>query len=240
MSKHHLGKPAEFDHKIIKRRVNLVKTIEGFCGKNLELVDVGCGNGASLFKLSEEMKSCTGIEIFEGHKKAFENYKKQNQIKNCEFKLLNIEKEKYERQFDRLISFEVIEHLKNDKSVIEFYKLLRKDGLAAITVPNKWWIFETHGANLPFLPWNRVPLFSWLPTPIHEKYSRARIYTKTRIKKVLESVGFEILEMKYVTAPLDVLKESSLKTFFTEKVFKKDITKIPFLATSIFILARKN
>ncbi|KAA3600379.1 MAG: class I SAM-dependent methyltransferase [Calditrichaeota bacterium] len=240
MSKHHLGKPAEFDHKIITRRVDLVKNIEGFCRKDLELVDVGCGNGASLFKLSDEMKSCTGIEIFDGHKEAFENYKKQNQKENCEFVLIDIENEKFERQFDRLISFEVIEHLTDDKSVSEFYKFLKKGGLAAITVPNKWWIFETHGANLPLLPWNRVPLFSWLPTPIHEKYSRARIYTKNRIKNLLESVGFEILQMEYVTAPLDVLKEGSLKTFFTENIFNTDTTEVPFMATSIFILARKN
>lgn len=240
MSKHHLGKPAEFDHKIITRRVDLVKNIDGFCGKNLELVDVGCGNGASLFKLSEEMKSCTGIEIFEGHKKAFENYKSQNNKENCEFVLIDIENEKLERQFDRLISFEVIEHLTDDKSVTEFYKFLKKGGLAAITVPNKWWIFETHGANLPLLPWNRVPLFSWLPTPIHEKYSRARIYTKNRIKNLLESVGFEILKMDYVTAPLDVLKEGALKKFFTENIFNTDTTEVPFMATSIFILARKN
>ncbi|MCC7430400.1 methyltransferase domain-containing protein [bacterium] len=239
-AKHHFGKPAGFDHKIITRRIDLVKQVEGFCGKNLALVDVGCGNGASLFQLANEMKTCLGLEIYEGHKIHFENYKTKKQIQNCDFLLFDIENQKLEQQFDRLISFEVIEHLRDDKNVKHFYGLLKKGGLAAITVPNKWWIFETHGANLPLLPWNRVPFFSYLPKPIHEKFAKARIYTKERIKTLLESVGFEVLKIDYVTAPLDVLKEGKLKDFLTKNIFNTETTETPFLATSIFVLARKN
>ena len=109
----------------------------------------------------------------------------------------------------------------------------------AITVPNKWWIFETHGADLPFLPWNRVPFFSWLPRVIHEKYARARIYTKKRIRLLLEEYGFELLQSDYVTAPMDVLPDGQLKNWLIQSVFKNDTTRIPFKATSIFVVARK-
>ncbi|MEJ2617294.1 MAG: class I SAM-dependent methyltransferase, partial [Ignavibacteriaceae bacterium] len=210
-----------------------------FCSKELDLLEIGCGNGASMLLLADSMKSCLGIELFEGNKEEFENLKKKLNVKNCEFRIFNIEKDKLDRKFDRLISFEVIEHLKDENSVKAYHDLLKDDGLAAITVPNKWWIFETHGASLPLLPWNRVPFFSWLPRIIHERFANARIYTKKRIIKLLEGAGFKIKRVEYITAPLDVLKESSLKSFLLKNIFKGDTTKIPFLATSIFIVAEK-
>ncbi len=108
-----------------------------------------------------------------------------------------------------------------------------------ISVPNKWWIFETHGARLPLLPWNRVPFFSWLPRVIHERYAYARIYTKSRIIRVLQKAGYEILRVVYVTAPMDVLKKGRLKQFLLKYIFKNDSTNIPFKSTSILVVARK-
>jgi hypothetical protein len=55
---------------------------------------------------------------------------------------------------------------------------------------------------------------------------------------LLEENGFEVLEMKYITAPMDVLKESALKRFLIKNVFKNDTADAPFLSTSIFVVAR--
>ena len=236
---HYLGRPADFTDKIVVRRINIVKQIPNFCGKEYELLDIGCGNGASTFKLASEMKSCVGIDMESTHKPEFESYKKEHQINNCTFQLCDIEKEKLNGHFDRIISFEVIEHLENDKNVSKYYEALKNGGLIAITVPNKCWIFETHGAKLPFLPWNRVPFFSWLPRFIHERFANARIYTKRRIVKLMKNAGFQILDVKLVTAPMDVLKEGKLKDFLLKNVFKSDTTKKPMLAVSIFLLAKK-
>jgi 2-polyprenyl-3-methyl-5-hydroxy-6-metoxy-1,4-benzoquinol methylase len=235
---HYSGRPADFEDKIITRRINLVKQIPGFTGKNLELLDIGCGNGASLFKLAPEMKYCLGIDVETGNKEEFDRYKKESSSDNCEFRLLNLENEKIGKQFDRIISFEVIEHLKDDKNVHFYFEALKSGGIGAITVPNKWWVFETHGARLPLLKWNRVPFFSWLPRFIHERYSYARIYTKSRIKKLLTDAGFEVVTIKYVTAPMDVLKDGSLKRFLVKNIFHSDTTSVPFLATSIFVVVK--
>ena len=236
---HYLGRPADFGDRIIQRRINLLKQIPNFLGKDLELLEIGCGNGASMLLIANHMKSCLGIEIFEGNKEEFQTIKNKLNVNNCEFKIHDIEKESLSKQFDRIISFEVIEHLKDEKNIKSYYELLKDDGIAAISVPNKWWIFETHGARLPLLPWNRVPLFSWLPKPIHEKFANARIYTRARIKKLLEDAGFKVKSMEYITAPLDVLKEGKLKTFLLKNIFKGETTKVPFLSTSIFIVVEK-
>jgi cyclopropane fatty-acyl-phospholipid synthase-like methyltransferase len=236
---HYLGKPADFTDKIITRRVGLVNRIAGFTNKNYSLVDIGCGNGASMFLLSEKFKDCTGLEVNDQHQAAFEAYQVEHGVSNCSFHIKNIETEKAKPTFERLISFEVIEHLTDDKFVSYYYDILKPGGLAAISVPNKWWIFETHGARLPLLPWNRVPFFSWLPRFLHERFANARIYTKARIRHVMERAGFEVLDMQYITAPMDVLKEGWLKRFLIRYIFNTETTRIPFLSTSIFVVARK-
>lgn len=236
---HFLGRPADFDDLIVKRRLALVDALPGFKGKDLTLVDVGCGNGASAFFLAPDFKYVLGIDIWEEHGKTFNAYKAHAGITNADFLKLDLEAESYDQQFDRLISFEVIEHLNDDSNVKSFFDLVKPGGQIAISVPNKWWIFETHGAKLPLLPWNRVPFFSWLPTPIHERWANARIYTPARITKVLEDAGFKVQSVKNITAPLDVLPPSGLKSWLQSNVFKGHTTEVPFKATALFVHAIK-
>ena len=241
---HYLGRPADHTDKIITRRAELVKQITGFCDRNLRLLEIGCGNGATLLLMSGEMKECVGVDIYEGHKSVFEEIRKERGIDNCSVVIKNIEEQDLfegnssTEKFDRLICFEVIEHFNDDRSVKRITQWLKPGALCAISVPNKWWIFETHGARLPLLPWNRVPFFSWLPKAIHERYANARIYTRPRIIGLLEQNGFEVLETKLITAPMDVLKEGALKRFLVKYVFGNNTTSVPFLSTSIFVTAR--
>ena len=237
---HYFGKPANFDDQIIQRRLRLLKQIPEFTGEGLTLLDIGCGNGASLFRLYNDFKFCLGIDITDEHLSEFNNFKEQNKIHNCEHQILDVEKNVPPEQFDRLISFEVIEHLQSEDGVKFYYDALKEGGLAVVSVPNKWWIFETHGAKLPVLPWNRVPFFSWLPKRIHEKFANARIYTKKRIVKLLTTHGFTVLSAEYIMAPMDVLPKGKFKDFVIKYFFNGDTTKIPFKSTSIFVLAKKH
>ena len=189
--------------------------------------------------LGPHFKKIDGLEYFEGHSSTFERLKRDHHMENIFFYQKDIEKTNPERQYDRLISFEVFEHLQDEKSIRYYFDILKPGGLAAITVPNKWWIFETHGARLPLLPWNRIPFFSWLPTCLHERWANARIYTQKRISSILKDAGFEIIDMKYITAPMDVLKDGWLKRLLLKYVFNNPTTKVPFKSTSIFIAARK-
>jgi len=235
---HYLGRPADFNDRIVKRRIRLVENIPGFLGKYLSLLDIGCGNGASMFLLSNAMQRCIGIEIANEHEQEFHAFKSRN-IQNCSYQILDVVNNEATEKYDRIISFEVIEHLSNESGMQFYFNSLKDDGMLAISVPNKWWIFETHGAKLPLLPWNRVPLFSWLPRPIHEKFANARIYTKKRIRNLLENYGFEVIQSRYVTAPMDVLPNGKIKDWLIEHIFNSDTTRIPFKATSIFVVAKK-
>ena len=235
---HYLGKPAADLDKIVSRRIGVLEHYPEFFDSNANLIEVGSGSGATITRLANRFKTAIGIDIYD-----YSVQYTQQQIKNGDnrsrFQKLDLENEPLPGRYDRLISFEVIEHFKSDDSISKFNELLAPGGLAAITVPNKWWIFETHGAKLPLLPWNRVPFFSWLPTAIHERYANARIYTRKRIVDLFTKHGFEVLDAVYVTAPMDVLKEGTLKNFLTANIFKGDTTKYPFLATSVFVYAKK-
>lgn len=235
---HYLGKPADEEDKIIGRRISVLERYPEFFNRSYSCIEAGCGSGATITRIANRFRNSVGVDIFD-YSKQFQEQKQKNDARNCEFRHLDLEKVKLNEQFDRLISFEVIEHLKNENSIAAYYDVLKDGALAAVTVPNKWWIFETHGARLPLLPWNRVPFFSWLPKAIHERYANARIYTASRIIKLMEENGFTVVDHCYITAPMDVLKEGRLKRFLTKYIFRGDSTGLPFLSTSIFIMAQK-
>jgi 2-polyprenyl-3-methyl-5-hydroxy-6-metoxy-1,4-benzoquinol methylase len=237
---HYLGKPAELDDEIVARRLRLVRRIPGFCGTAYSLLDIGCGTGVSMLALAPEMRECTGSEFELSHRGEFERYRAMRGLENCKWVLHDIETQALDESYDRIISFEVIEHLRDERSVQRYLGHLRPGGLMAISVPNKWWIFETHGSQrLPILRWNRVPFLSWLPKPIHERVANARIYTKRRIVRLLEDAGFDVLSATYVTAPLDVLPDGRLRRLLTGTLFAGDTTRVPALATAIFVVARR-
>jgi len=198
------GKTANIGDLIVTRRVKALQTFEGFLAPEALVLDFGCGNGGTMFQICDRVRAVDGVDISEENRNKFEKEKRAREAENCRFILKSVEEVELSEKYDRIISFEVLEHVPDDSKAAKIlYKLLKPGGQAAISVPNKWWIFETHGARLPLLPWNRVPFFSWLPRKLHEKYAKARIYSKSRIERLLRSAGFSVNQTLYVTAPMD-------------------------------------
>jgi 2-polyprenyl-3-methyl-5-hydroxy-6-metoxy-1,4-benzoquinol methylase len=236
---HYLGKPADHTDLLVRRRIEILKGFTKFWDANATVLDIGCGNGNTILQVAAAFKRAYGLEYAPDHESEFHQLKENLNAHNAEWVQHDISKAAFSPAVDRLISFEVIEHLPTEEAVLNYAASLREGGLFAISVPNKWWIFETHGASLPLLPWNRVPFFSWLPRPIHERWALARIYTKGRIKQLLESSGLEVMEMHYVTAPMDVVKWKPLQTLLRKYIFGNNTTVWPFKAVSIMVFGRK-
>lgn len=236
---HYLGKPADADDLLVSRRLSILKGFNEFWDTDATVLDIGCGNGNTILPLAKSFRQVYGLEYAADHISDFHRLKENLKADNAEWVQHDISKAPFEPQVDRLISFEVIEHLPSEDAVKNYAKSLKNGGLFAISVPNKWWIFETHGASLPLLPWNRVPFFSWLPRPLHERWSLARIYTKRRIKTLLENSGFEVWSMHYVMAPMDVVKWKPLQQLLRKYIFGSDTTKIPFKSVSIMVFGKK-
>ncbi|MBN2071204.1 MAG: methyltransferase domain-containing protein [Candidatus Krumholzibacteriota bacterium] len=234
------GKPADEGDLIISRRYRLVSSLSPSRGGLF--LDFGCGNGAQTFLFAEDFPLLAGVDIGISH---LRQLRIEAERKGLGGKIIPIRYDGYsiplsDSSVDYCVSFEVLEHVKDEKRVLcELARVLKPGGILAVSVPNRWWIFETHGADLPLLPWNRIPFFSWLPRAIHDRYARARIYTKREIIGKLRESGLEIIRDVYVTAPMDVVRWSWLKRTLRSTIFRKDSCRLPVLSTAILVVAEK-
>ncbi|MBI4547464.1 MAG: class I SAM-dependent methyltransferase [Ignavibacteriae bacterium] len=157
------GKPAEYDQEIVKRRFRL--TISRVDLKNKLVLDFGCGNGAQTIEFTNSGCKIIAVDIDKGDLTILENYLRSRNINTIvpfqyDGSCLPIES----TSIDVVLSYEVLEHVNEESfALLDIYRVLKPGGDFILTVPNKGWIFETHGAYLPLLPWNCVPFFSYFP-----------------------------------------------------------------------------
>ena len=159
---------------------------------NLSILDLGCGGGLVCEPLARLGANVTGVDFVTKNIEVAKKHALKSNL-NIQYIKQNLSSLHLKNKYDVILLLEVIEHLASESGLKFYYDSLRNDGLIAISVPNKWWIFETHGAYLPLLTWNRIPFFSWLPKSIHSRFAKARIYRKKDIRIILGNAGFEIL-----------------------------------------------
>jgi ubiquinone/menaquinone biosynthesis C-methylase UbiE len=234
-----LGKPASYGDVVIGRRMQLIDAMGGFHGKRL--LDVGCGNGAQTVCMLDRFELVVGLDVVQEHLSTLAEQLKAAGATNAITVLYDGHTMPFpEAHFDAVVSIETLEHVADESATLrEIHRVLAPGGTAILSVPHKWWIFETHGANLPLLPWNRVPFFSWLPEAVHSRYARARIYTRGRIVSLLRAHGFEAVDTRYLMAPMDVVKIDWLAELLRGTIFKGATTTNPFLSPSVFVRARR-
>lgn len=232
-----LGKPAGFGDFVLGRRLELIDELGPFGGGRL--LDVGCGNGAQTLRLLDRFSEVVGLDVVPSHLEALQRHLTPGA--HCRTVLYEGGAMPFEEgTFSAVLSIETLEHVAQEAQTLdEMYRVLTPGGVLVLSVPNKWWLFETHGARLPLLPWNRVPFFSWLPQPLHRRWARARIYTRSGIVRLLHDAGFEVEGTRYLTAPMDAARPLWLGRLLRRTVFARASTPLAFLSTSIFVRARR-
>lgn len=233
------GKPADYGQEIVKRRFRL--TAQRLELGNKTVLDFGCGNGAQTVEFLNSGCHMIAVDIDGPDLSVLQDYIAANNITSIvpmqyDGHTLPLQS----ASVDIVVSYEVIEHVEDESQTLdELHRVLRPEGHMMISVPNKGWVFETHGAHLPLLPWNRVPFFSWLPRAIHKKYAKARIYRKSEIAELLQAHSFEVLEALYITAPMDVVRIPWMKKLLRATLFSGDTTTVPFLSTSVLVHCKR-
>lgn len=145
-----LGKPAEGE-LILQRRFRLARRLSSITQLGGRLLDVGCGNGDQtvLFAPFFDQVTAMDIQLKPMRGSTADLQWTASAGENLPF---------LDDSFDAITCFEVLEHVVDPvRTLEEFHRVLKPGGQIVISVPNKAWIFETHGAHLPVLPWNRVP-----------------------------------------------------------------------------------
>jgi ubiquinone/menaquinone biosynthesis C-methylase UbiE len=233
------GKSVEYGQEIVKRRFRL--TAARVSLKNKVVLDFGCGNGVQTCEFLNRGCKIMAIDIAFGDLLILADHLRRQQIDG----IIPVQYDGSHlpvatSTVDLVVSFDVLEHVPDESAALhEIHRVLKPGGEIVFSVPNKGWIFETHGAYLPLLPWNRVPFFSWLPPAIHRKWAKARIYRKRDIVQLLRAHSFEVLSAQYITAPMDVVKNLKLKHLLRATLFGRDSTPLTFLSTAVLIHGRK-
>ncbi len=234
------GVPAVGGQFILERRARLIRPF--FPPKGGHLVDFGCGNGAQTLLFADEFDRLTGVDVSEIYLKDF---RREIVTRGLEGRIEAVSTgggpiPLPDGAADVVTSFTVLEHVPDEQAALaEMRRILAPGGKLIITVPNRWWIFETHGADLPLLPWNRVPLVSWWPRKLHDRWARARIYRRREIEKLLVQSGFTIDASFRMTAPMDMIPWVPLRRLVRSTLFRSDRAPTPFQATEIVVAATR-
>ena len=169
---HYLGRPADFTDKIILRRVRLVKQIPGFCGKEYDMLDIGCGNGSLLWQMRSLGWEVSGVEP------------DSKSAKEAQSAGLDVRAELWpsepwpEEHFDAITLFHVMEHLHDPvQTLADCWKLLKPGGQIVIATPN----YEACGREYFGPDWRGLEI------PRH-----LVLFTEKSLWKAMEKSGFAV------------------------------------------------
>lgn len=237
-----LGRPTQYDFRLPQLRHELSHPHLPATPRR-RLLDFGSGNGANTVLFADDFDDVVGVDVEPDRVEEARTEAKLRGLTNVSYQLYDGSVLPFDdASFDHAVSFEVLEHTRDDaKAVAEIHRVLRPGGLITMSVPNKWYLMETHGFDLPpqWVKWNRVPFMSWLPTPIHERYAKARIYSRNRIFELLRGNGFDLIEHKYVMPPFDIVERPRVKRNL-DRIYTA-VERSPLRVTGVahFIAARR-
>lgn len=154
---------------------------------NHAILEIGCGNGATLKALKETNKACEifGIEINEDFAMNLSQDLDRFFIGDVE----SIEPPFNEKYFDYIIYGDVLEHMIYPNKILEKYnKLLKDDGFIIASIPNiKFFIVLL---RLIFFD-----EFKYINSGILDQ-SHLRFFTKKEIKRMFENEILKIIQIK--------------------------------------------
>lgn len=154
-----------------------------FISQESNCLDLGCGAAYGTKLLSSSVAKIIGIDI---DKKAIERANSKYGTANCEFKVYDGRVLPFaDNIFDIVVSFQVIEHIKDDKLFVsEAWRVLKKSGIFILATPNR-------ALRLPsgVDPWNvyhvREYYSDQLQQLLREKFSDVTIQGVTACDEVL-------------------------------------------------------
>lgn len=168
----------------------LFELIEEPLDKEMKILDIGCGCGALIGHIKGSFPNAEvyGVEVEE---KAFRfaNYM-------CNAICGDVEKIDFtweEETFDYVIMGDVLEHLERpDLFIAKIKKYIKKGGYILVSVPN----VKHYSVMMPLLFCDE---FTYSDSGILD-VTHSKLYTRTEIKRLIESSGYVIRKMQYTTA----------------------------------------
>lgn len=192
---------------------------------NHRILDIGCGDGATLKKLKELGKAneIFGIEINEDIAKKLSQDLDEIVIGDVE----SIEPAFNEKYFDYILFGDNLEHLINpDKVLNKYKKLLKDDGFIIASIPNiKYFIII-----LKLIIFDE---FKYVDAGILDR-SHLRFFTKREIKRMFQNANLKIIYIEpNLWWPIKIIDNSIFN------IFSKLLPGSSFFTIQYLIKARK-
>ena len=232
-----LGTPTDYDFTLPRIRRDLfVKHAMPHARGREALLDYGSGNGANTTLFHGDFDRVDGIDV---EPERVQEATAKNPHPNVRYSLYDGDHIPGDRAYDAIVSFEVLEHTKSDAaSLAEIFRRLKVGGVFMCTVPNKFYLMETHGFRFPYddvVPYNRIPFLNLLPQAVYDRFGNARIYTRRQIVGLVAEAGFSVMSSGYLRAPLDKLKNPRFQA-----LARRVMARLPdAMGVSVWVVATK-
>ncbi|MEA3495305.1 MAG: class I SAM-dependent methyltransferase [Bacteroidota bacterium] len=154
----------------------------------IKVLDAGAGFGQYSYFILRKFKNAIvkGIDISQSHVEKANNFVKECDYKNAEFTQGDLTKFDSDKDFDLIISVDVMEHIEDDRKVFSnFYSALKKGGMLLVSTPSDKGGSDVHDHD------HEEGEGSFIDEHVRDGYSFEDIEEK------LSSAGFSNIEMKY-------------------------------------------
>jgi ubiquinone biosynthesis O-methyltransferase len=153
---------------------------------NIDLLDIGCGNGVLTSKISKFFRHTTGIDL------SGTGIEFAQELKNKKLNFENVsvdEMIKRKKKFKFITSFEVIEHqYLPDDFLNKMYQLLDDDGMLLITTPYNGYIKNLIISILGKHDFHYNPLW---------RHGHIKFFTTRTLKMILNKCNFEVIKKSF-------------------------------------------
>jgi SAM-dependent methyltransferase len=154
------------------------------------VLDVGCGVGMYTAAFLRESPHVFGIEV--EHERARDAQERSAGVAQAVGESLPFS----DATFDVVFSHEVLEHVADDRMcAVEMVRVTRPGGRVVVFVPNRCYLFETHGIFWRgYYHFGNVPLVNWLPTRLRNRLApHVRAYTIGSLRRLFDGLPVRVI-----------------------------------------------
>jgi SAM-dependent methyltransferase len=203
------------NHWWFQARKKIIETIikKNIVKKNINILDFGSGSGVNVDMLSKYGR----VNIFEPHLPT-QNFLRRK----FNSKKYSVIKEYTKKKFDLILLADVLEHIKNDKKIIQnLKKSLKNNGFILITVPSYKFLFSKKDLILGH----------------YRRYSKSEVLSLFKNFEIVRLTFFNFI--LFFPISFTILLFKLLKIDFIDKVEKSPNKIINFILFKIFNIEKR-
>jgi SAM-dependent methyltransferase len=231
-----LGRPSYLWRFGQERRLGLIRRYVRLEGARI--LDVGCGVGTYARHFCAYTDQVYGVDL--DAEKVEQASKALARVEVAAAEDLPFE----DGFFDLVLLHEVLEHVEDDvKSVAEAWRVTRPEGHVVVFVPNRLYLFETHGVY-----WRgryregNVPLVNYLPDCLRGRLCpHVRAYTKSGLRRLFKDLPGQVMVHTCIYAGYDKIaaRHPGAASVLRRLTYALERTPLRFLGLSHFLVFRK-